>query len=311
MKKIQLTSNQKETLELISNQKVYLRNSFDQNQSQITELAKQGWQNALIYLERNQLGQKLSILEENNVYKTVVTLKSKLNLKKVPRKIECYDISHISGKFVYGSLVTFIDGLSFKKGYKLFRCPDQNDDFKNHKLVLQRRFKRALDETLKNSEIANPKLQWKLPDLIIVDGGKGQLSSDLEVVKEFRELFQAHQLDFEVEICALAKREEEVFLPGDPTPVLLDGSERFLVQRIRDEAHRFAITNNRKARLKNASKSELEKITGIGQKTKEKLLKVFGSVPNLVKSLDQNPELVYETAGKKVTELLKKHYQVN
>jgi excinuclease ABC subunit C len=114
-----------------------------------------------------------------------------------------------------------------------------------------------------------------------------------------------------VEICALAKREEEVFLPGDPTPVLLDGSERFLVQRIRDEAHRFAITNNRKARLKNASKSELEKITGIGQKTKEKLLKVFGSVPNLVKSLDQNPELVYETAGKKVTELLKKHYQVN
>jgi excinuclease ABC subunit C len=156
MKKIQLTSNQKETLELISNQKVYLRNSFDQNQSQITELAKQGWQNALIYLERNQLGQKLSILEENNVYKTVVTLKSKLNLKKVPRKIECYDISHISGKFVYGSLVTFIDGLSFKKGYKLFRCPDQNDDFKNHKLVLQRRFKRALDETLKTQKLPIP-----------------------------------------------------------------------------------------------------------------------------------------------------------
>jgi excinuclease ABC subunit C len=311
VKKILLSQEAKNHLELISGQQIYVRNSFPQNQSAIGDLMEQGRQNALIYLQRNKLGQKLSILEENNVYKTVVSLKSKLRLINTPRHIECYDISHISGKFVYGSMVTFIDGLPMKKRYRLFRCPDQNDDFKNHREVLRRRFNRALAELQEGGEESKQKsLKWKLPNLIIVDGGKGQLSSDVSIVEEFQTLFAEAGLPFHIELAALAKREEEIFLPYESEPVLLEGSERFLVQRIRDEAHRFAITNNRKARLKTASKSELENINGIGAKTKTKLLQVFGSVPNLVQSLDQNPELVYETVGKTVTQKLMKHYQI-
>ncbi|MEI6728800.1 MAG: hypothetical protein WCK98_04110 [bacterium] len=315
--KIVLNVDQKDFLETLSGNKLYLRNSFEKNQKEIGQLLEQGRQNAMIYLQRNQLGQKLSIFEENNLFTSIVELQKKLGLNDLPRHIECYDISHLSGTFVYGSMVTFIDGRPAKKLYKLFKCKEQNNDFENHKEVLKRRLKRALDWELENlqkhqaddgyKDKVNP---WKLPNLIIVDGGKGQLSSDYSVLLEFALQFENHQLPFNVQMCALAKKEEELFLPNSSGSVLTQGPTRFLIQRVRDEAHRFAITNNQNARLKTATKSKLDQVKGVGQVTKQKILKTFGSTENMVESLFKNQELIYELVGKSITEKLKKHFGV-
>jgi len=302
LKRYQISTENKTFLEELSGQKIYTKNTFDLNQKPINSVLEQAKQNALIYLERNQLGQKLSIFEENNIFKAIVDLQEKLHLKNRPRRIECYDISHISGKFVYGSMVVFIDGLPMKKYYRLFKCPDKNDDFANHREVLSRRLQRALDMDLTTDKA------WQLPDLIIVDGGKGQLSSDLDILDIFRGSFQTKNLEFKTEICSLAKKEEEVFLPYLSESVRVTGNTRFLVQRIRDEAHRFAITNNRNARLKTASKSKLDEVSGIGPKTKQKLLSIFGSVSGIVDQLFKNPEMLYEAVGQKVTEKLKAYF---
>jgi excinuclease ABC subunit C len=306
-----IDQTQKDLLEELISKKLYIRNSFDQNQSEISSLLEQGQQNALVYLQRNRLGQSLNLFEENNLFTTIVELQKRLGLQKVPRKIECYDISHLSGKFVYGSMVTFIDGKPAKKFYKLFKCKDQNNDFENHKEVLKRRFERVLGEAENTVEKINlKKTGWELPDLIIVDGGKGQLSADLEIVENYQKIFKEKNLSFAVELCALAKREEEVFLPYRSNSIILENQTKFLVQRIRDEAHRFAITNNRNSRLKTAAKSQLDDVAGIGPKNKQKLLEVFGSVQNLTDNLFNNSELVYEVVGKSATTKLKKHFGV-
>jgi excinuclease ABC subunit C len=323
-KKVLLSADQKRLLEKLTGTELHLRNTFGENQAAISGLLEQGIQNAFIYLERNKLGQQLSIFEENNLFTAVVDLQTRLGLKKLPRQIECYDISHISGKFVYGSMVTFYDGRPNKKMYKLFKTKEQNNDFENHKEVLRRRFQRALDWEIENVQkiqnaieseetyqnITQKPNPWKLADLIIVDGGKGQLSSDLQVFDEYRQKFESSGIEFDVQVCALAKREEEIFLPYQSEPVIVEGNTRFLVQRIRDEAHRFAITNNRNARLRTVRKSQLEEITGVGTITKEKLLKTFGSVDNIIDSLYKNPELVYELVGKSIVQKLRKHFGI-
>lgn len=307
LKRTQISSSQKEVLEKISGNTIYLRNSFNQNQKEIAQLQEQAKQNAFIYLQRNKLGQTLSIFEENNLFASVLDIQKKLNLKKLPRHIECYDISHISGKFVYGSMVTFIDGRPSRKMYKLFKTKEQNNDFENHKEVLKRRLQKALDFETNPSNTLNP---WKLPNLIIVDGGKGQLSGNVEILKHFKSEFEKLNLIFDVEICAIAKREEEIFLPKQQGAVIVEGQTKLLIQRIRDEAHRFAITNNRNARLKTAKKSQLDDIKGVGEKTKEKLLQTFGSTEAIVNALYKNPELVYELVGKNIVEKLKNHFGV-
>ncbi len=308
LQKINLTQDDKLTLQDLSSLQISLRNTNTQNQEAISGLLKQGLQNALLYLERNRLGQKLSLFEENNLFLAISELQKKLNLKTLPRRIECYDISHLSGKFVYGSMVVFIDGKPSKKFYKLFKTKEQNNDFANHQEVLSRRFNHLLK--LLQSEAVNEKeiLAWSLPNLIIVDGGKGQLSADLEITNTYSKIFEENNLKFNVELCALAKKEEEVFLPDTEKSVLFEGSSRFLIQRIRDEAHRFAITNNRNARLKTASKSQLDEVIGIGAKTKQKILTYFGSTKNLLDTLTNNKELAYEVLGKNQVERLKKHF---
>ncbi len=310
LQRITISEDQKHLLEELSGSKILLRNTSKINQTEIQNLLEQSKQNALIYLERNKLGQSLSIFEENNLYVAVTEIQSKLKLKKTPRRIECYDISHLSGKFVYGSLVSFIDGKPAKKFYKLFKCKDQNNDFENHKEVLTRRFNRILNLLLEEKPSEKNLKSWALPDLIIVDGGKGQLSSDLQVIEEFRAKFKENNLSFDVEICALAKRIEEIFLPHNPISVILEDKPKFLVQRIRDEAHRFGITNNRNARLKTASKSELDDIKGIGDKTKQKILNYFGSVKNFADNLFTNQEMIIELIGKNNTEKAQKHYGI-
>jgi excinuclease ABC subunit C len=289
--------------------KLYQNNVFKTNKSKIYELMDLGRQNCLVYLELNELGQRMNKFEENNLFTSVVEIQNTIKIVKIPRRIECYDISHLSGKYVYGSMVVFVDGRPSKSQYRLFKTKEQNNDFENHKEVLKRRFQRCFDWVSdKGEEVKNP---WKLPDLIIVDGGKGQLSGDLEVLEEYRSKFRTAGFVFEVEICSLAKREEEVFVPYKSDPYMLSGGALFMVQRIRDEAHRFAITNNRNARLRDASKSELDDIPGIGVVTKGKLLKTFGSKQNILLHLAQNQELFYELIGESSTKKLQRHFHLN
>jgi excinuclease ABC subunit C len=304
--KIPVSPTDKEVLEELAQTQIYLRTPSGQNLEALNSLLEDGRQNALVYLQRNSLGQRLSQFEENNLFKAVVSLQRTLGLQKVPRRIECYDISHLQGKYVYGSMVTFVDGRAAKKFYRLFKCPERNDDFANHKEVLTRRLTRYL----KNPEDKG----WQLPDMIIVDGGKGQLSSDWQVLSEFG-------LQDKIALVSLAKKEEEVFTPfhldipgfvipqtaklGSEGGVIVQGDGYFLLQRIRDEAHRFAITNNRNARLKEASKSALDDLQGVGEKSKQKILVTFGSFQAFVEALDKNPELVAELLGNSLTEKLK------
>jgi excinuclease ABC subunit C len=288
-------------------------------QKQIADLLLQGQQNALIYLDRRRSEQRLSLLDENNLFICLKELQDRLGLPKLPRRIECYDISHLSGTFVYGSMVVFIDGRPSKKFYRLFKTKNQkNDDFANHREVLTRRIQRYFDSQkilensnkildeinlvdLKTNNEISAANSWVLPDLLIIDGGKGQLSSDNSVLQDFN-------LENKVPICSIAKRIEEIFSPDREQPEIFSGQTLFLLQRIRDEAHRFAITANREARLKTASKSELDEIPGIGPKTRQKLLQTFGSVKNIIKTMDDNQMLLYELVGQKIVEKLKQHF---
>jgi excinuclease ABC subunit C len=310
LKKILLTPEQKEVLELLTGKKIMLRNTFVQSSDAIEKLLEQGKQNSLEYLNRKKLGHKLDLYEENNLHSGMLDIQKKLGLAKFPRRIECFDISHLAGTFVYGSMVVFIDGKPTKKYYRLFKCKEQNNDFQNLFEVLERRFKRALEEVKVGGE------KWSLPDLIIIDGGKGQLSSVEKAWLHFKEVFSQQKVEFSTEICSLAKGEERVFLPFEKdielaaNGVLFENYAKFLIQRIRDETHRFGITNNRKARLKLANKTKLTDIDGVGDVTAKKLLVEFGSVENLVNNLWENQQFVLEMVGESTVSKLKEYFNV-
>ncbi len=190
------------------------------------------------------------------------SLQNSLDLKVVPRFMACFDISHIQGTEVVASVVTFENGEPRKAGYRHMRIKGDwgNDDFRSMAEAVMRYFSRRVDE------------EKPLPDLVVIDGGKGQLSAAKEALVS---IGLPH-----VSVIALAKREEEVFLPGRSTPVLLDRRDRalHLLQRIRDEAHRFAIRYNRKLRSKRTIRSELGDIPGVGPSRQTELLRRFGSV---------------------------------
>ena len=190
-------------------------------------------------------------------------LRDLLDLEVEPRRIECFDISNIQGSDVVASLVVFEDGLPRKPDYRTFRVRSLAglpDDFASMREVVGRRYRRLLEE---NKE---------LPDLILVDGGKGQLGAAMEALAE---LGIGHQ-----PIASLAKREEVIFLPGRDRPVILPRSSPVLqlVQRVRDEAHRFAVGFHRRTRDKRTLHSELDEIPGVGPARRRKLLSVFGSL---------------------------------
>ena len=187
----------------------------------------------------------------------------------MPRRIECYDISTLQGTNTVASMVVFENGKPSKKEYRRFSIKEVEgqDDFASMHEVLTRRFKRSLDQEQTES--------WRtMPDLVIVDGGKGQLSSAMRALSE---------LGVDVPIAALAKENEELFLPGESLPVILprDSQALYLVQRIRDEAHRFAVTYQRRKRTKSAFKSELDDLPGVGPKRKRALIRSFGSVKKI------------------------------
>ena len=213
----------------------------------------------------------------------LIELKNKLNLKNIPFHIECYDISNIQGSNTVASLVTFQDGYPNKKEYRRYKIKDINkpDDFESMKQVISRRYKRVIDENL------------SFPDLIIIDGGKGQLSSACEALKELN-------IYNKTNIIGLAKKLEEVYFPNDSMPILLNKKSYYLklLQQIRNEAHRFAINYHKDLRSKNFLKSGIESIRGIGEKTRLKLINKFGSIAGIKKA---NKKDLEDTIGQKKT----------
>ena len=205
-----------------------------------------------------------------------------LGLPEPPGRIECFDISTLQGTNTVGSMVVFAKGAPEKGDYRRFNVKGRGsqgepDDFASMREVLRRRFRRAVEEAVADPgrpRRARSDEAWKrLPDLLIVDGGKGQLGMAVEVLAEYG-------LTEVVPVAGLAKQREELFLPGRTDGILLPpGSQGlFLVQRIRDEAHRFAITAHREKRSKMAVASELDAVPGIGPARRKALLRHFGSL---------------------------------
>jgi excinuclease ABC subunit C len=204
-----------------------------------------------------------------------------LRLKRYPQRIECFDISTIHGAHAVGSMVTFIDGEPDKNFYRHFRIKtiDESsggDDFGMMLEVLKRRFSRGKEGA-------------DLPDLIVVDGGRGQLAMALTAMAELgidgvdavglaKMRVQAAARSSDIE-----RLEERVFLPGQSNPIVLkrNSNALFLLQRVRDEAHRFAITHHRKLRSKRTLYSALDRIPGVGGARKRALLRAFGSVKRI------------------------------
>lgn len=203
-------------------------------------------------------------------------LEKALQLPGPPVRIECYDISTTQGVEVVGSMVVFEHGVPKKSHYRRFkiRTVQGQDDFASMREVLLRRFdrwRRLTDGALKG--VRGSQAWMKLPDLLVVDGGKGQLRMALEVLEQF-------DLRDRVPAVGLAKREEELFTPGRARAIRLDPASAglLLLRRVRDEAHRFAITYHRKRRRKRGLKSQLDAIPGIGPVKRRRLLKHFGSL---------------------------------
>jgi excinuclease ABC subunit C len=222
--------------------------------------------NAAETLQRQQAhwladqGKTLAALEE---------LAEALGMPATPLRIECYDISTIQGANTVGSMVVFEEGRPRSGEYRRFRVKTVAgpDDFASHREVLRRRFYRALS----GEEGSAEELRWRLPDLVVIDGGKGQVSAAREVLDELGLS--------ELPLAGIAKEREELFLPGRPDPVVLPASSQalYLIQRLRDEAHRFAVTYHRQLRARAQVRSVFDDMPGVGPARKRALLRVFGS----------------------------------
>ncbi|MCC6254241.1 MAG: excinuclease ABC subunit C [Ignavibacteriaceae bacterium] len=273
-----------EWLRMRSNKKTKI---FVPQRGDLKSLVKMCKENAILQLKEIQL-QKMKNL--GNVSYSVSALQRDLRLKTLPRKIECFDISNLQGTDSVASMVVFEDGKPKKSLYRKFiiKTVEGPDDFSSMREVIERRYSRLKEEN------------QPLPDLIMVDGGKGQLSSAVEILDSLG--FNNYN------IIGLAKRLEEVFLPNNSDPELIPktSSGLKLLQQIRDEAHRFAITFHRVRRSKRTIKSELTDIKGIGTETAKLLLERFGSLESIKQALQKELE---EAVGKKKTEILLKHFK--
>jgi excinuclease ABC subunit C len=253
-------------------------------------------ENAREVLERLQ---QQWLADEARTTGAVVELQELLDLPQLPNRIECYDISHVQGTNQVGSMVVFENGQPRRSAYKRFKIKGEhgNNDTLSMQEVLGRRFRRALTGQLRRAgeegswESSEPGPEegsaaaegdWTtMPDLIIIDGGKGQLNAALEVLDGMEIT--------ELPVVGLAKEQEEVFVrdrasgQARPDPILLPRTSQamFLVQRIRDEAHRFAITYHRAVRGRSGLRSALDEVEGIGPKRKRELLRRFGSVKGI------------------------------
>ena len=220
---------------------------------------------------------------ENRIPYAVKALQADLGLPHLPRRIECFDISHLSGTGTVASCIVFLDGKSRRsdyRGYKIRTVPHgKSDDFMAMHEVVTRRYKRMARE------------ETPVPDLVIVDGGKGQLSTAVKALNELN-------IPGKFPIVGLAKRLEAVYFPGekDPTYIAKQSASLQLIQRVRDEAHRFAVDLQRKQRRKKALHSELLDIPRIGPKRAQELIKKFGSVRKVKQA---PPEALAAVVGSK------------
>ncbi len=244
--------------------KVVINSSKTKKNDEILELALK---NSNYHLEE----MKVKSLQEIqiNYNETGSYIQEKLGLRKFPHRVECFDISHIQGTNTVASMVSFYNGMPKKSEYKKYKIKTleegRPDDFKSMREVITRRYSRLLKE---NKEF---------PDLIIIDGGKGQLSSAVEILDELGVKNQ--------DIISLAKRIEEVFLPHKSQSVIfpVNSQALYFFQRIRDEAHRFAITFHRHLREKSALHSELDEIKGLFQKNKKLLIEKYSDTQKIAK----------------------------
>jgi excinuclease ABC subunit C len=208
-------------------------------------------------------------------------LQAALNLVGPPNRIECYDISNTQGTSAIGSMVVFEQGIPRKRYYRRFniRSVTGPDDYSSMEEVLQRRFNRWLaSQDSAQTPGKKPDAAFALlPDLVLVDGGKGQLSRAVSILERY-------DLSEKIPVAALAKQNEELFVPGRPEPILLPRQSQglFLIQRIRDEAHRFAITSHRDQRTRKGLASRLDSIPGIGPSRRKALLVRFGSIQKIL-----------------------------
>lgn len=244
------------------------------------QLIKMAEVNAKLHLNERALEKEK--MQRDRIPHALKELKQHLQLQRLPRRIECFDNSNLQGTDPVASMVCFVDAKPKKSEYKRFhiRTVVGPDDFASMREILTRRYSRVQKDGL------------QIPDLIIVDGGKGQLSAAIEALREIG--FYG-----ECEIVGLAKRLEEVFLPGRSESIMIPktSSALKLIQQIRDEAHRFAITFHRQTRGKRTLATELTDIDGVGTKTAQKLLKNFGSVKKIKEAGIEELEAL---VGKKV-----------
>ncbi len=254
------------------------------------KLIKLAEENAKEYLYKWQTDKANNI---DFINKTLEELQQILNLKTKPNRIECYDISNIQGTNPVGSMVVFENGIPAKSQYRKFKITSKQtpDDFAMMHETLTRRLTRI--------DPPNPKDAWPKPDLIIIDGGKGQLGVAVEIIE---------QKKLKIPVVGLAKRIEEIFLPHNSVPIILPHSHPVLqlMQRLRDEAHRFGITFHRSLRSKQAVKSALDSIPGIGPKTKKLLKQKIGTVDQIKKvPIDELENLVGKSKAKIIKSYLK------
>ena len=248
------------------------------------------------YYRLEQLKQVKITDPDRHVKRVMAQMKSDLRLAELPTHIECFDNSNIQGTNPVAACVVFKNGKPSKKDYRHFniKTVEGPDDFASMTEVVYRRYKRLLDE------------KQDLPQLIVIDGGKGQLSAALKSLDELN-------LRGKIAIVGIAKRLEELFYPNDPIPLYLDKKSETLkiIQQLRNEAHRFGIEHHRNRRSKSALHSELESIPGIGEKTRVQLLKAFKSAQRVsFAKLDELEQIVGVSKAQKIYKFYHKENEI-
>jgi len=242
------------------------------------------------YIQEELIIKKYKRNEKNLNIRVLDAMQKDFRLKERPYHIECFDNSNIQGTNPVASMVVFKNAKPSKNDYRHFNIKTVTgpDDFASMKEIVTRRYKRLLAE------------EEPMPQLIVIDGGKGQLSAAVEALKELN-------LYGTIAICSIAKKLEEIYFPEDPLPLYIDKKSESLkvIQQLRNEAHRFAITFHRQKRSKSAINSELTKIKGVGESTIRDLMKTFKSVKKLKAA---SPEEIEKVVGKAKTQILLEYF---
>lgn len=247
----------------------------------------------VLFFKKSKLEQYEKLNPDARTERVLTQLQKDLRLNQLPKHIECFDNSNFQGKYPVSAIVVFKDAKPSKKDYRHFnvKTVEGPNDFATMEEAVYRRYKRLIEEG------------GTLPQLIVIDGGKGQLSSAMNSLKKLG-------IEKQVTVIGIAKRLEEIYYPGDSLPLYIDKKSESLkiIQHLRDEAHRFGITFHRKKRDKGTLKSELEDIDGIGKTTVEKLLTKFKSVKKIREAADDE---LSEVLNKAQLTALKSYFSDN